>query len=823
MRLKAFSIILLFTSVAFSASAQFTLSGKVLDGELSKPLPDAEVFIKETSELQRTSSNGEFSFKNLSKGKYTLIIFASGYNTLEQYFDIKENIITQFELQPFSNELSEVVISQKREEVFSLSRLNPVEGTSIYAGKKSEIILLDQAVANMAANNARQIYAQVVGLNIYENNDAGLQLNVGGRGLDPNRTANFNTRQNGYDISADVLGYPESYYTPPAEALSEIQVIRGAASLQYGTQFGGLINFKLNKPDPTKKIELTSRQTVGSFNLFTSFNSLSGTIGKFSYYTYFNYKQGDGFRPNSEFDSKNFFTQLNYNFSDRTRLSLEGTYLSYLSKQPGGLTDTQFKVALDVSIRNRNWFEVDWKLAALKFEHKLSSASNFSLNLFGLNAERNALGFRGDPQRPERNPITEIDDPSAFTRDLIKGQFDNWGVEAKYLTRYQIARRKSVFLIGSKYYKSENTSVQGAGTNATDPNFTLQNDQYPSYPNQSNFEFPNKNIALFAENIIFVNDNLSITPGVRFEHIKTASEGKYTVVRYNNAGNEIFRQDTTDNRSFERSFALLGLGVSNNFNDNIEFYANISQNYRSVTFSDIRVVNPTFIIDPNIRDERGFTSDFGFRGKWQQYLSFDVGGFLLNYNDRIGTILVEDGPNKGDRVRKNIGDALIYGTEVFLDWNLASSLDMNTQKFSLNPFVNLAITSSSYRKSEENNVKGKVVEFIPLANLKTGLKYGYKNLLASVQYTYLSQQYTDAENTKIPAPGDSREGIIGEIPSYGIMDISLSYRYKFIRLEAGINNLLDEEYFTRRATGYPGPGIIPSATRSFYTTLQVKL
>ncbi|MEQ8243826.1 TonB-dependent receptor [Fulvivirga sp.] len=823
MRLKAFSISLILILAAFSVHAQFTLSGKVLDGELSKPLQDAEVFIKETSDLKRTSLKGEFSFSNLAQGKYTVIVFAAGYNTLEQSFEITENVITQIELQPFSNELSEVVISQKREEVFSLSRLNPVEGTSIYAGKKSEVILLDQAVANMAANNARQIYAQVVGLNIYENNDAGLQLNVGGRGLDPNRTANFNTRQNGYDISADVLGYPESYYTPPAEALSEIQVIRGAASLQYGTQFGGLINFKLKKPNATKKIELTSRQTVGSFNLFTSFNSLSGTIGKFSYYSYFNYKKGDGFRPNSEFDSKNFFAQLNYNFSDRTRLSFEGTYLSYLSKQPGGLTDTQFNEDIEVSNRDRNWFEVDWKLAALKFEHKLSNASSFSLNLFGLNAERKALGFRGDPQRPERNPITEVDDPSAFTRDLIKGEFDNWGTEAKYLTRYQIASKKAVFLIGSKYYKSENTSIQGPGTNSMDANFTFQNEQYPSYPNQSDFEFPNQNIALFAENIIFINDNLSITPGVRFEHIKTASEGNYTVVRYNNAGNEIFRQDTTDNRSFERSFVLMGLGISNNFNDNLEFYANISQNYRSVTFSDIRVVNPTFIIDPDIRDEKGFTSDFGFRGKWQQYLSFDIGGFMLNYNDRIGTILVEQGPNKGDRVRKNIGDALIYGTEIFLDWNLPSSLGMDVQKFSLSPFINLAVTSSSYRKSEENNVKGKVVEFIPLVNLKTGLKYGFKNLLASVQFTYLSQQYTDAENTKIPASGDSREGIIGEIPSYGIMDISFSYRYKFFRLEAGINNLLNEEYFTRRATGYPGPGIIPSATRSFYTTLQVKL
>jgi Fe(3+) dicitrate transport protein len=88
--------------------------------------------------------------------------------------------------------------------------------------------------ANKATNNARQIFAQVVGLTINESSDGGLQLSIGGRGLDPNRTSNFNTRQNVYDISADVLGYPESYSTP-TEALEEIQVIRGAASLQYGT------------------------------------------------------------------------------------------------------------------------------------------------------------------------------------------------------------------------------------------------------------------------------------------------------------------------------------------------------------------------------------------------------------------------------------------------------------------------------------------------------------------------------------------------------------------------------------------------------------
>jgi Fe(3+) dicitrate transport protein len=67
------------------------------------------------------------------------------------------------------------------------------------------VVSVNKLTANKATNNARQIFAQVVGLTINESSDGGLQLSIG-RGLDPNRTSNFNTRQNGYDISADVLG-----------------------------------------------------------------------------------------------------------------------------------------------------------------------------------------------------------------------------------------------------------------------------------------------------------------------------------------------------------------------------------------------------------------------------------------------------------------------------------------------------------------------------------------------------------------------------------------------------------------------------------------
>jgi Fe(3+) dicitrate transport protein len=817
------SFFLLLVSAQFLIG-QHTLSGKVKNQNTGKAVTGTEVYNQQTDEVVFTNPNGYYEFTNLEEGIYDITLFTFDYNTQSKAIELSSDASLNFDLEPLSQQLTEVEIIAKKAEFFDIRRLRPVEGTSIFAGKKSEVVLLDQVVAGVASNTARQIYSQVVGLNIYESNDAGLQLSIGGRGLDPNRTANFNTRQNGYDISADVLGYPESYYSPPAEALSEIQVIRGAASLQYGTQFGGLINFKMKSPVRSKKIELISRQTLGSFGLFTSFNSIGGTAGKVSYYTYFNYKRGDGYRDNSEFDSKNFYGFINYKLGEKTNISVEGTYLKYLAKQAGGLTDAQFAATPRLSTRDRNWFEVDWKLYSAKLNHKFSNKSELDFMVFGLDAERNSVGFRGNPINLNSNPITEIDEQDAsgnyvLPRDLLRGRFNNWGLESRYLSRYKIGKRDGVYLIGAKFYKANNTSIQTAGTNGPDANFSKADDLFPEYANQSSFVFPNLNASVFAENIFFLNEKLSITPGFRFEYIKTESEGKYQQINFDNAGNVISQEELGDNNELERKFALLGIGASYKPTKNAEFYANISQNYRSVTFSDIRVVSPTFIIDSLITDEKGFTADLGLRGRWLKYLAFDVGAFALQYNNRIGILL----DSRANRVRKNIGTAFIYGIEAFADWNMAETFLKDNKKVKLNIFINTALTDSEYIASEENNVKGNKVEFIPSVNFKAGIRSGYKNLLFSLQYSSLSNQFTDAENSSAPEEGDSRSGVIGEIPGYNILDFSMSYKFKKFILESGLLNILDNQYYTRRATGYPGPGIIPSDGRGVYLTLGVRI
>ena len=806
---------ILFVNISRSQSVKEGVMLIVSDIETGNPVSSAQVFLSSGEELGITDTNGAIELDHISMGKKYFVVFSFDYAILETSIEISEETKQlSFSLTPLGEVLTEVELDTYKNEIFNLKRLQPVEGTAIYAGKKTEVILVDQVLGGLATNNARQIMAQVVGLNIFEAGDGGLQLNIGGRGLDPNRTSNFNTRQNGYDISADVLGYPESYYTPASEALEEIQVIRGAASLQYGTQFGGLINFKLKKPIKNKEIELTSRNTVGSFGLYSNFTSLSGTVDKFSYYVYYNYKRGDGYRENAGFNSNNVFAYLGYELDKKTKISFEYTYLDYLAQQSGGLSDVQFLDDARQSNRTRNWFAVNWNLYALKLEHKFSKRTEFTLNVFGLDASRKALGFIANYNYSEPNPFLDVDEQDAegnflHERDLLVGEFKNWGAEARLLTHYNINDKESIFLIGAKVYKANNTSIQGAGSKGTDADFSFYTDRYPDYPNQSDFHFPNLNTAIFSENIFNISNQFSITPGLRFEYIKTTSEGQYL----NNNINEF----VDDNNTLERNILLLGVGLSYKPDNYFELYGNVSQNYRSVTYSDIRVTSPSFSVAPDIHDEKGFTSDVGVRGRLGKNLSYDASVFGLLYQGKIGT-------NFEDRVgwvRDNIGDAVVYGVESLFDFNLKNIFWESNRNIKSTVFLNTAFTKSQYISSEYNGVEGKQVEFVPLVNLKTGAGFGFRNFMTGIQYSYLSQQFTDVTNA--PYNPNNATTVEGAIPAYDILDLSFSYVYKKIKVETGITNLLDNTYFTRRATGYPGPGIITSDARAYYFTFEFKL
>ena len=800
---KLFSIF--FFLSCFTANAQYSITGKITDNK-NIPVNEAEIYYSAGS-LAKSNSSGEYKIEDLKRGNYKLTITKQGFKSVSKKIEIKDkNVELDFALDSLVIRLKEITVKTESDNSFGISRLNNVEGTLIYAGKKNEVIELNDVSANLSTNNSRQIYSKIPGLNIWESDGAGLQLGIGGRGLSPNRVTNFNTRQNGYDISADALGYPDAYYIPPAEALERIEMVRGAASLQYGTQFGGMVNFKMKKGIEDKKIQLVSRNTIGSFNFYNTSNSIGGTVKKLNYYIFHQYKKGDGWRPNSRFNSNTAFGGLTFNANEKLTLTLEYTFMDYLAQQPGGLTDKMFEDDPLQSIRDRNWFKVNWNLAALIVDYKINERTTFNMKNFGLLAGRDALGFQGAINRGD--PMTE--------RNLLKDKYSNFGNETRLLHRYKVLDKNAIIAGGVRYYKGFTDRKQGNGPAGSDADFNYLN---PDNLEHSDYDFPSENIAVFTENIFYILPNFTVTPGLRYEHINTASEGYYRETNRDFAGNIIFDMKIEDNRSNKRDFILSGIGLSYKRSEGIELYGNISQNYRAINFNDMRVVNPNSKVDPDLKDERGFSSDIGIRGNMKQMFNYDLSVFLINYKARIGSVIKVDPELYNTyRLRTNISDSRNYGVESFFELDIFRMIKRDSAKTSLSVFVNFAWLDARYINSEEAAFENKKVELVPDITTKTGISFKTKNFKTSLQYAYTSEHFTDATNAVFTA-----NAVNGIIPAYYVMDYSAEYTFKKFTFITGVNNLTNNYYFTRRADGYPGPGIIPSDGRSFYFTLQVKI
>jgi Fe(3+) dicitrate transport protein len=712
--------------------------------------------------------------------------------------------------------LQEITLEHKKN---TPERMPEIKENVLFSGKKNEVLQLSNINGNFTTNNAREIFARIPGVTIWENEGSGIQINVAVRGLSPNRSWELNTRQNGYDISSDVFGYPEAYYNPPLEAVETIALVRGGSSLQFGPQFGGMLNYVL-KRETKKKFSFETQNTVGSYGLMSAYNAIGGNYEKFSYYVYNHSRSADGWRENSEYTVRNTHAFVAYRFTENTKLSAEYTNMDYKMQQAGGLTDEQFKNDSQQSARERNWFGTPWNVFSLNFDTKISDNFTSNTKLFGLIGERNSVGFTATPNIEDAiNPATN----NFANRRVDRDYYKNYGLENRNIYKYKLGKIDNNLAFGVRLYKANTQRLQdGKGTTGSD--FDLSIDGRFT----RDLDFTTENVALFAENQFKVTEKFSVTPGVRYEYIKNTGEGRFGV----NSGNDIAFPDKT----VSRSQPLFGLGLEYKFGTT-NIYANITQAFRPVLFSDFTPPAVTDVIDPNLKDASGFNADIGYRGNYKNYLNFDFSLFYLSYTNRIGGIrqFVNNDPTQGTFLyRTNLGETVNKGIEGFFNLNITRLFEIEKPYGNLDFFSSVSFIDSRYTDFEvssatgtapnvvitETNLSGKRVENAPRYIHNFGLSWSNNNFSATMQYRLSGRIFTDANNTETA----SANGITGLLDEYRVLDLSTEYKFlKIYNIRAGVNNLKDESYATRRSGGYPGPGILPGEGRTFYLSIGAKL
>jgi Fe(3+) dicitrate transport protein len=111
---------------------------------------------------------------------------------------------------------------------------------------------------------------------------------------------------------------------------------------------------------------------------------------------------------------------------------------------------------------------------------------------------------------------------------------------------------------------------------------------------------------------------------------------------------------------------------------------------------------------------------------------------------------------------------------------------------------------------------GNRVENAPGSITRWGLTYTKKGVFSvTFQNSQIASVYTDSSNTGIPSA--TSNGQTGKLDGYSVSDISFTYNISdVLSLRGGVNNVENRVYATRRAGGYPGPGLLPADGRVAY-------
>lgn len=690
--------------------------------------------------------------------------------------------------------------------------LPDVEGTRINAGKKTSNILLGE-LPTISNDNYRQLIATTPGLVLAEESTP--LVSIGYRGFEPHRMQYFQVLQDGFPIHADMIGYPEAYYTPPMDAVERVEFVRGGSALMYGPQPAGAINFVMKEPPLDREFGMTSINTIGSFGLYTNFTSLGGTVGRFTYGGYYNHRQTDGFREaNSDYFLNAWSGMFALDADGPKRWFLYIDAYDEVHGEPGGLTLQSGPNAVNYGT-DRNgtsrFFDrmrISRYSVSLLHENEISDKTLVTARAWWSYYLRYSRRQRGGGFG------TLPTGPASLTNSIETQQFYNWGFEPRIRHDYSFLGEDHTFTGGMMLYQTYSPRVDARGDSPTAMSGNIRNssNRYTTY------------YSVFAENLFRIG-NFSITPGVRLESIWQSVDEKINVER-TAAGRRLVS---------ETDFAfvpLFGLGLEYSFTPQVQAYANVSQAYRPAIFTQAVPTSPNQTVAGNLNPSFVWNYEFGFRGDPTTWITWDTSFFMVDFQDQIGTRTADNG---NLTIIENAGRSFTYGWDASLEFDFvgaaqaifdpmpaaASSAgggknalteppvwqDWRNTYGSFSIFTNLTLMNSRFISGPND---GNIPQNTPDYQYRLGLLYDWRERIKiSLMGTFVGSSYADATNTSQRF-----------IPAYDVWDLTMEAKvYKdFLSVIVGINNLFDRNYYSRIRPD----GIDPSAPRNWYAGVKVE-
>lgn len=657
--------------------------------------------------------------------------------------------------------------------------LPSVQDGKIFAGKKTTTIDLDEQPI-FVEPNLRQIFARLPGLFVSDQKIPSI-YNVNYRGLgNPHESEFVAFFQDGIPLASDLFGYPTIYYLPPAQRIERVEFARGGSGLLYGPQIGPSINFITRRADAQADSGFSTEHSFGSDGFYSTYNEArygNGTIGFIANY---DRREADGPRENEDYELNAGYIGLSYEGIEDVRIGFDLDLYESDSGEAGRLSSAEFAENRDLTKTPFNRIEVDRIIATLTYDQKINEQATLNGKLWHSYQDRFS--------RRSAAFVDPADEPA--TTNIDQQEFTTYGLDLRYAQGWGDAH---VLTVGTTAYRTDSPRTRHVSPDIRSnqqraEDLLFDQDRVITYN------------AVFVENL-FRFGNLSLAPAIRYERV---NYDLFEPVKRASLERDPIDVDQTENE------VLFGFGAMYQLGMATEVYANVSESYRPQRFDDLANPNSELAEENGPDISRGVNYEIGLRSSPVSGLILDISLFRIDFEDKIEQIQV----NISDVERINTGDSRHQGLEFSVEYDFFTGRNSTRQ---LIGFVNGSLLDAEITESVNDSLVGNTPAFAPDYLFRAGLIYDDTRLKAALTATFVDDQFwQDSNNPR----GTGAAQIDAEIPSYEVLDLSAEYRLSDMwTLFGGVNNLLDEDYFSR----VRNDGIEPAAERTLYAGIRIDL
>jgi iron complex outermembrane receptor protein len=776
------------------------IKGKVLTGD-GAPVGFVAVQIKERNKGTLTDEKGEFLFKKMQPGHYTLQVMLIGYKSVTKEVDLGQDEILNvtIQLEASNQQLQEVIINSSRNKYktdtlsSSLRLRTPLREIPQNIQVISASLMADQQTFDIVDGITRNV-SGATRVGHWDNQYAQIRM----------RGSKIPAFRNGMNIEAS--------WGPTAEdaaMIERIEFVKGPAGFMLANgEPGGFYNVVTKKPTGITKG--SANISMGSFSTYRAALDFDGKLSK------------DGrllYRLNVAGQQKDNYTKYNYNnrylfapvlkylVDDRTSITVEYTFQGSKYLGNGNYQFSKRKL-LDENISN-DFFYGDPSLepgqlrdhsAYVYLDHQLNEKWQAHAQVAYFNFSMVANSMWADSVKPngEMQRYFSIGDEAGenrFAQFSLSGEEYTGAIRHRILAGVDMGNKK--FWGDFRTLKRNIKLPGGKMFNVYNPEYGFAFDSIPKIDRSvsvrtragaTTYATVVNYVSAYAQDeLAFFNNTLRVSLAARFTHAETVGKTKTAGI--------------SDNVITPR------VGVSYSVDKSTSVYALYDQSFVPQTGLDSNLT-PFKPIKGNDM-EIGVKKDW-FNSRW----STAVTGYRITRENAKVALGIKD--SRGADVSVMLGETVTKGIEVDINGEILPGLNANVNY----AYTDSKITKESPTTKPENTTIGNITPNTAAHvtngwlsyHLRSGVLKGFG---ASGGFQWQAER----------AVGSTK---VANIPNYFRTDAGLSYGKGSYHISFLVNNLLDNRKLltaasldTKKADDYSGYySYIVEARRNFRMSIS---